>query len=217
MNNIKLLPWQKELYNDYKKGDKQIYRTCTKKRSGKTTLLEYIVEQELKNGKKICVLLERKIDKKEYKGSDIENKVDFVWEHLDLENNYDLIIVEYKYSQIYKKISKIIENLNKYPKTKLVILRGMKYMPFFAVIDKDPNSDYGVMFPDFLGCVTAGTTIDEATEMAAEALQFHIDGVYEDRPNARGFRRATLEKVKERYPNAYKIIEVYAQTRHNFD
>ena len=86
---------------------------------------------------------------------------------------------------------------------------------FFAVIDKNPDSDYGVMFPDFLGCITAGTTIDEATEMAAEALQFHIDDMIEDGEDIP--LRSSLEKVKERYPNAHKIIEVYVETKHKFD
>jgi predicted RNase H-like HicB family nuclease len=78
---------------------------------------------------------------------------------------------------------------------------------YIAVIDKDQNSDYGVMFPDFLGCVTAGTTIDEATEMAAEALQFHIDGMIEDGEDIP--LPSSLEKIKQKYPKAeiFLIIE----------
>jgi predicted RNase H-like HicB family nuclease len=49
-----------------------------------------------------------------------------------------------------------------------------------AVIDKDADSDYGVVFPDFPGCVSAGGTIDEAIAMAAEALALHITGTIED-------------------------------------
>ena len=51
---------------------------------------------------------------------------------------------------------------------------------YIALIHKDPDSDYGVSFPDFPGCVTAGSTIDEAKTMAAEALAFHIEGMVED-------------------------------------
>ena len=51
---------------------------------------------------------------------------------------------------------------------------------YIAVVHKDPDSDYSVCFPDFPGCVTAGTTIDEAVEMAYEALPFHIEGMVED-------------------------------------
>ncbi|MBY9039571.1 type II toxin-antitoxin system HicB family antitoxin, partial [Pseudomonas fluorescens] len=45
---------------------------------------------------------------------------------------------------------------------------------------KDPDSDFGVSFPDLPGCVTAGTTLDEARDMAEEALAFHLEGMAED-------------------------------------
>lgn len=53
-------------------------------------------------------------------------------------------------------------------------------MNYIAIIHKDKNSEYGVSFPDFDGCVTCGRTIDEAKDMAIEALNFHIDGMRED-------------------------------------
>ena len=43
-----------------------------------------------------------------------------------------------------------------------------------AVIDKDPDSDFGVVFPDFPGCVSAGRTVDEAIRGAHEALAGHV-------------------------------------------
>jgi len=49
-----------------------------------------------------------------------------------------------------------------------------------ALVHKERKSDYGVSFPDFPGCVTAGSTPDEAYELAAEALQLHVDGMIED-------------------------------------
>ena len=45
---------------------------------------------------------------------------------------------------------------------------------YIALIHKDPESDYGVSFPDFPGCISAGKTIDEAKDMAKEALAGHI-------------------------------------------
>lgn len=45
---------------------------------------------------------------------------------------------------------------------------------YIALIHKESNSDFGVSFPDFPGCVTAGKTIDEAKDMAQEALSGHI-------------------------------------------
>jgi predicted RNase H-like HicB family nuclease len=52
---------------------------------------------------------------------------------------------------------------------------------YIALIRKETDSDYGVEFPDFPGCVTAGRTLDEARRMAAEALSLHIDGMIADR------------------------------------
>lgn len=46
---------------------------------------------------------------------------------------------------------------------------------YIGIIHKDPDSCYGVSFPDFPGCITAGDTPDEARAMAAEALAFHIE------------------------------------------
>jgi predicted RNase H-like HicB family nuclease/predicted DNA binding CopG/RHH family protein len=53
-------------------------------------------------------------------------------------------------------------------------------MDYIAYLHKDRNSDFGVSFPDFPGCITAGKTLDEAHRMAAEALAFHIAGMVED-------------------------------------
>jgi predicted RNase H-like HicB family nuclease len=53
-------------------------------------------------------------------------------------------------------------------------------MEFIAYLHKEGKSDYGVSFPDFPGCVTAGATLEEARCMAAEALSFHIAGMRED-------------------------------------
>jgi predicted RNase H-like HicB family nuclease len=53
-------------------------------------------------------------------------------------------------------------------------------MDYIAYLHKDRNSDFGVSFPDFPGCVTAGKTLEEAHRMAAEALSLHIAGMVED-------------------------------------
>jgi predicted RNase H-like HicB family nuclease len=51
---------------------------------------------------------------------------------------------------------------------------------YIALIHKDADSDYGVSFPDLPGVVTAGSTLDEARDMAAEALALHLEGLAED-------------------------------------
>jgi len=64
---------------------------------------------------------------------------------------------------------------------------------YIALLRKESKSDYGVDFPDFPGCITAGKTLEEAKDMAQEALQGHIDIMAEygeDIPEA-----STLEKI----------------------
>ncbi|MBW8878489.1 MAG: type II toxin-antitoxin system HicB family antitoxin [Acidobacteria bacterium] len=51
---------------------------------------------------------------------------------------------------------------------------------YIALLRKDPDSDYGVEFPDFPGCVTAGKDLEEARSLAEEALAFHLEGLAED-------------------------------------
>jgi len=51
---------------------------------------------------------------------------------------------------------------------------------YIAVVHKEPTSDYGVSFPDFPGCITAGKSIDEAKDLAYESLLLHAEGQRED-------------------------------------
>ena len=51
---------------------------------------------------------------------------------------------------------------------------------YIGLIRKDSDSDFGVDFPDFPGCISAGTTLDEARRMALEALELHVGGMIED-------------------------------------
>jgi predicted RNase H-like HicB family nuclease len=48
---------------------------------------------------------------------------------------------------------------------------------YIALIHKEAASDYGVSFPDLPGLISAGATLDEAREMAAEALALHLEGM----------------------------------------
>ena len=57
----------------------------------------------------------------------------------------------------------------------------MSMQSYIGLIHKDSGSDYGVSFPDFPGCVTAGVTLDEARAFAQQALALHIEGMVEDR------------------------------------
>lgn len=51
---------------------------------------------------------------------------------------------------------------------------------YIGLIHKDADSDFGVSFPDLPGVVTAGTTLDDARDMAEGALALHLEGMAED-------------------------------------
>lgn len=53
-------------------------------------------------------------------------------------------------------------------------------MRYTAFIHKDPDSDFGVSFPDVPGCIAVGGTVEAALNSAAEALAFHIEGLQAD-------------------------------------
>lgn len=44
----------------------------------------------------------------------------------------------------------------------------------------NPDSEFGASFSDFLGAVTAGTSLENARAMAEEALALHINGLVAD-------------------------------------
>lgn len=53
-------------------------------------------------------------------------------------------------------------------------------MRYIAFIHKDPDSAYGVIFPDVPGCFSAGDTLEETMRNAREALAFHIGALEAD-------------------------------------
>ena len=73
---------------------------------------------------------------------------------------------------------------------------------YIALLRKQPRSDYGVDFPDFPGCVTAGRTLEEARRMADRGT-----GVSRGR-HARGWR------CRSRH---HRPIDAIMADRHNRD
>jgi predicted RNase H-like HicB family nuclease len=56
----------------------------------------------------------------------------------------------------------------------------MTMSAYLALLRKDPDSDYGIELPDFPGCVSAAEDMEQARELAEEALRFHIEGLLAD-------------------------------------
>ena len=53
-------------------------------------------------------------------------------------------------------------------------------MRYVAFIHGDTEPGFGISFPDFPGCVSAGDTIDEAIRRGTEALAFQVEGLIRD-------------------------------------
>ena len=84
---------------------------------------------------------------------------------------------------------------------------------YIAVIEKENTKQFGVIFPDFLGCVSVGKNLEEAEEMAQEALQMHIDGMLkdgEDLPRAK-----TLDEIKKKFKKSeiFMMVAVKIKTK----
>jgi predicted RNase H-like HicB family nuclease len=68
--------------------------------------------------------------------------------------------------------------------------KNKKTYPAIFKYSPEEKYHYSVTFPDLPGCITEGRTIDEATEMAREALALHLFGMEEDEeeiPSPSGF------------------------------
>jgi predicted RNase H-like HicB family nuclease len=89
---------------------------------------------------------------------------------------------------------------------------------YIALLRKDPDSDYGVEFPDFPGCVTAGKDLEEARGLAEEALAFHLEGMLEDGtplPEPSGFEQVMADPAnRQAIALLVEIPEKQAATVH---
>ena len=90
---------------------------------------------------------------------------------------------------------------------------------YIAIVHKDAKSDFSVSFPDFPGCITAGKNIDEAKDMAEEALTFHIQGMIEDGdklPFPSKLEEIMSDPVLSSFTNEAEIIETVSGSLSTF-
>lgn len=52
-------------------------------------------------------------------------------------------------------------------------------MSYRVMLRKEPEGGYTVMVPSLPGCVTYGETIEQAIEMAKEAIELYIESLKE--------------------------------------
>lgn len=94
---------------------------------------------------------------------------------------------------------------------KLIDTNMTKKLTYVAVVYKEENSDYGVSFPDFKGCITAGITLEEALKEANEVLQFHVDGMLEDREELP--KATSVDKIRGDNPDAISFFLVQVKVK----
>ncbi len=51
----------------------------------------------------------------------------------------------------------------------------------YTVIIEEGDTSYGAYVPDLPGCIAVGETKEEALELIKEAIEFHIEGLKEDK------------------------------------
>jgi len=71
----------------------------------------------------------------------------------------------------------------------------MKILSYRILLRKEPEGGYTVIVPSLPGCVTYGDTIEEAIEMAKEAIELYIESLKdhgEEIPTEEGTLEYTL-------------------------
>ncbi|WP_300009759.1 type II toxin-antitoxin system HicB family antitoxin [uncultured Roseobacter sp.] len=53
-------------------------------------------------------------------------------------------------------------------------------MHYVAFIHKEDESEFGISFPDFPGCIAVASDLDAVLAEGAKALAFHAEGMRED-------------------------------------
>lgn len=51
----------------------------------------------------------------------------------------------------------------------------------YAIVIEKAKNNYSAYVPDLPGCVATGMTINETEKQIREAIQFHIEGLKQDR------------------------------------
>lgn len=72
--------------------------------------------------------------------------------------------------------------------------RKLKTFTYIGIINGEEGK-YGVFFPDFLGCISAGSNLEELMKNSKEALLLHTEGMIEDGEKLP--KPSSLEKIKK--------------------
>ncbi|MES2755123.1 MAG: type II toxin-antitoxin system HicB family antitoxin [Pseudomonadota bacterium] len=70
---------------------------------------------------------------------------------------------------------------------------------YVAAIEQADDT-FGIVFPDFPGCVSAGDSVANVLEMGREALTLHIEGMIEDGDPIPHPGNVDIETVRAQFP-----------------
>jgi len=56
----------------------------------------------------------------------------------------------------------------------------MRKLKYLAILEPSNDGGFSVYFPQFLGCISYGSSAEEAVDNAKEALELHIYGMEKD-------------------------------------
>lgn len=81
---------------------------------------------------------------------------------------------------------------------------------YIALLHKDPDSGYGISFPDLPGCISVGGTPEEARATAREASALHLEGLAADGDEIPPTRSADQASAHEDAFDAVALVVVEA-------
>lgn len=80
----------------------------------------------------------------------------------------------------------------------------------YAVIIRNAGANYSVEIPDLPGCVTTGSTVDEAIENIKEAIALHLEGLKKEGYDIPFPQRTISAIVEDDSETLYTTIEIAA-------
>ena len=92
---------------------------------------------------------------------------------------------------------------------KICWIGGKKQMKYPVYIEKDKDSDFGVLVSDLPGCYSAGSTMEEALTNAEEAILTHLEGLMMDNdPIPLPSKVDELQSKKKDRNGVWTLVEV---------
>lgn len=82
---------------------------------------------------------------------------------------------------------------------------------FYAIVRKDPDSAFGVEFPDLPGCFSAADRLEDVIPNAAEALELWFEDALE--PEPRDLATVTRDAAEDLREGAFIVAVPRWQTR----